>query len=156
MQYIPSFLCQIIDALAFRGDAGEWKTDWEAWKADFEKFYAAESDYTLSEDDFLRVQNLPSLLIQLEVSVTRAFEGTGLAEDLVKDTIDFLEAHDAFWKEREKQYFVPNPSIDRLLKVCVSCIQGTAEPEAVLKRVPDAALAVNSLHELYLLSLIHI
>ena len=150
MQYIPSFLCQIIDALAFRGDATQWKVDWETWKAEFEEFFVGESDYALSAEDLLRVQNLPSLLSQLEASVNRAFAATGTPEDLVKDTIDFFENHDSFWSEREKQYFVPNPSLDRLIKVCVSCVQGLAEPEAVLKRVPDAALAVNSIHELYL------
>ena len=150
MQYIPPFLSQIIDTVAFNGEPGEFEQDWLAWKSEFEQYFERESDYTVSNEDAQIVQNLPPLLQQLDAAVQKAFEGQCQADDLVKYAIDFFEAHDKFYEEREKQYFVQNPPLDRLLKVSVAHIQDKADLEAVLKRAPDAALAVDAIQNLYL------
>ena len=150
MQYIPPFLSQIIDTVAFNGEPGEFEQDWLAWKSEFEQYFERESDYTVSNEDAQVVQNLPPLLQQLDAAVQKAFEGQCQADDLVKYAIDFFEAHDKFYEEREKQYFVQNPPLDRLLKVSVAHIQDKADLEAVLKRAPDAALAVDAIQNLYL------
>lgn len=150
MQYIPPFLSQIIDAVAFGHNPSELREDWTNWKQDFDDYYDRESDYTVSKEDAQIVQNIPPLLIQLELSVQRAFQGQCKADDLVKDAMDFFEAHDSFFEEREKQYFVQSPALDRLLKASVAHLQGRADQEALLKRAPDAALAVDAIHDLYL------
>ena len=150
MQYIPPFLSQIIDTVAFNGEPGEFEQDWLTWKAEFEQYFERESDYTVSNEDAQVVQNLPPLLQQLDAAVLKAFEGQCQAEDLVKYAIDFFEAHDKFYEEREKQYFVQTPPLDRLLKVSVAYLQDKADLEALLKRAPDAALAVDAIQNLYL------
>ena len=150
MQYIPPFLSQIIDTVAFNGEPGEFEQDWLTWKAEFEQYFERESDYTVSNEDAQVVQNLPPLLQQLDAAVLKAFEGQCQAEDLVKYAIDFFEAHDKFYEEREKQYFVQNPPLDRLLKVSVAYLQDKADLESLLKRAPDAALAVDAIQNLYL------
>jgi hypothetical protein len=152
MQYIPPFLCQIIDALAFQGDPADLRGDWLAWQADFQGYFERESDYTVSKEDALIVENLPPLLQQLESAVEKAFSGDCLVDDLVTYAVDFFEAHDAFFEEREKQFFVQNPALDRLLKASVAHLQGLAKQEAILKRAPDAALAVDAIHDLYLMA----
>lgn len=149
MQYIPPFLSQIIDAVAFQGDPTEMREDWQNWKRDFEEYYQREGDYTLSEEDAQNTRNLPPLLEQLNARVEGAFAGQCPVDELVKCSIEFFEAHDSFFEEREKQYFVQNPALDRLLKASVAHLQGRCGAEAVLKRAPDAALAVNSIHDLY-------
>ena len=150
MQYIPPSLSQIIDAVAFQGQAQDFQSDWLAWKSEFEQYFERESDYSLSTDDAGVVQNMPHLLEQLEAAVLRAFEGERKPDDLVQYTLDFFEAHDKFFEEREKQFFVQSPPLDRLLKVSVAHLQGQAGMDAVMKRAPDAALAVDALQELFL------
>ncbi|MFA7482284.1 MAG: hypothetical protein WC314_17385 [Vulcanimicrobiota bacterium] len=150
MQYIPPFLSQIIDAVAFNGDPTDFRQDWLAWKSEYEQYFERESDYTVSNDDAQIVQNLPPLLEQLDAAVEKAFAGQSQADDLVQYAIDFFEAHDKFYEEREKQYFVQNPPLDRLLKVSVAYLQDRADLEALLKRAPDAALAVDAIQSLYL------
>jgi hypothetical protein len=150
MQYIPPFLCQIIDAVAFDGDPTVFQADWLAWKSDYEQYFERESDYSVSNDDAQIVQNLPPLLLQLDGAVEKALAKDCKADDLAQYAIDFFEAHDKFFEEREKQYFVSNPPLDRLLKVGVAHLQDKAELEAVLKRAPDAALAIDSIQDLYL------
>lgn len=150
MQYIPPSLSQIIDAVAFQGQPQDFQSDWLAWKSEFDQYFERESDYSLSTDDAGIVGNIPHLLEQLEAAVQRAFEGERKADDLVQYTLDFFEAHDKFYEEREKQYFVQSPPLDRLLKVSVAYLQGQAGMDAVMKRAPDAALAVDALQELYL------
>jgi hypothetical protein len=150
MQYIPPFLSQIIDATAFNGDATAFREDWLTWKSEFEQYFEREGDYNVSKDDAQVVQNLPPLLQQLDSAVEKAFEQQCKADDLVQYAIDFFEAHDKFFEEREKQYFVQNPPLDRLLKVGVAYLQDQATLEAVLKRAPDAALAIDAIQNLYL------
>ena len=150
MQYIPPFLCHIIDAVAFDGDPSSLRDDWSTWKSEFEQYFERESDYSVSNDDAQIVQNLPPLLQQLDGAVEKAFERQCKADDLVQYAIDFFEAHDKFYEEREKQFFVQNPPLDRLLKVSVAHLQDQADLEAVLKRAPDAALAIDAIQNLYL------
>lgn len=150
MQYIPPFLSQIIDAVAFNGAPREFEEDWLAWKSEFEQYFERESDYTVSNEDAQITENLPHLLEQLSAAVDKAFCGECAADDLVQYAFDFFEAHDKFYEEREKQFFVQNPPLDRLLKASVAHLQGKAELDAVLKRAPDAALAVDAIQNLYL------
>lgn len=150
MQYLPSFICQIIDAVAYQGDPTELDEAWVSWKEDYEAYYQRESDYNVSDEDASTVENLPPLLVALNNSVERAFAGEPSLDDLVKDSVSFFAAHDAFYEERERSYFVKNPTIDRVLKAGVAYLQGRATSEAVHSRVPDAALAVDSIHTLYL------
>ncbi len=150
MQYLPSFLCHIIDAVAYKGDPLEWKASWNDWKAQFQEYYQRESDYQVSEEDAQIVANLPPLLEQLSASVERAFTGKVDLEDLVKDSLSFFQAHDAFYEERERPYFVHNSSLDRLLKASVAHLQGRAGHEAIHAKAPEAVLAVATLSDLYM------
>jgi len=150
MQYVPPFLCQLIDAVAFQGNVAELRQDWTAWKEEFGAYFESERDYTLSQADAHIVDNLPLLLQQLEKSVERAFVGECPVDELVQISLEFFEAHDAFFGEREKRYFVANPALDRLIKASIAHIQKRADFQAVLKRVPDAALSIEAVHELYL------
>ena len=143
-------MCHIIDAVAFKDDATEFQEAWDSWKLQFEEFYARESDYALSEEDASIVGNIPPLLSALSTSVGRAFQGTQNAEDLCEDVVSFFHNHDKFVEERQRSYFVENPSLDRLLKASVSHIQGRAEQTAIQNRAADAAQAVGAIHELYL------
>lgn len=150
MQYIPPFLCQLIDSVAYEGDPQEFREDWEQWKQDYLQYYQRESDYTVSKDDATRVENLPHLLDELQIAVDKAFQGTGQADDLVRYAVEFFTAHDKFYEEREKQYFVANPPLDRLLKASVAYLQGSGSMAAVMNRAPDAALAVDAVQTLFL------
>lgn len=149
MQYIPPFLSQIIDMVAFGREAGDLAEDWYAWKQDFSEYYERESDHSLSSEDATVIQNIPPLLEQLEGAVERAFDGECSPDDLVRYSVDFFEAHDSFFEEREKKYFVDSPALDRLLKVAIANLQGNADIQAVLKRAPDAAMAVAEIQTLY-------
>ena len=150
MQFIPPFLCHLIDAVAYRDDPQRLQDEWLQWKEDFLAFFEAESEYTLNQDDAQVVQNIPPLLAQLETSANRAFEGQCQVDDLIKDAIDFFTAHDAFLAEREKQYFVANLSLDRLLKAAVAHLQGNAPVSAVHRRAPEAAHVVAEVNQLFL------
>ena len=149
MQYLPSFLCQLIDAVAYKGDPTEFQEDWELWKAEFEGYYERECDVSLSEEDGRVVEDLPHLLRDLEAQIAQAFTGQPSLDDLIKAAVTFFGAHDSFYNERERLYFVQSAPIDRLLKAAISHIQGRASAEAVHKREVDAALAVDVLHSLF-------
>ena len=149
MQYLPSFLCQIIDAVAYKQDPLEFQEDWESWKADFENYFSRESDYSLSDDDLHIVENIPPLLDALDNSVRRAFDGEPVMDDLIKNSVAFFDAHDKFYNERERLYFVQSAPMDRLLKASIAHLQGRADCEAIHKREVDAALAVDVLHSVW-------
>lgn len=152
MQYIPPFLCQIIDLAAFGGppEALEHaREDWSTWRQDFQQYFENERDYSLSKEDAAVVENLPHLLQELERAVERSLGSRGSTDDLVKCSVTFFEAHDSFFNEREKTYFVHSTPLDKLLKVAVAHLQGRADISAVLKRAPKAALAVDAIQELY-------
>lgn len=150
MQYLPPFISQIIDAVAYQGDPAELRPIWDSWRQDYQAYYDRESDYNVSDEDASNVANLPPLLDALNNSVERAFAGQASLDDLVKDSVAFFGAHDQFYEERERTYFVKNPSIDRVLKAGVAYLQERGSSEAVHSRVPDATLAVGAIHELYL------
>lgn len=150
MQYLPPFISQIIDAVAYQGDPAELRPVWDSWKQDYQEYYDRESDYNVSDEDASQVANLPPLLDTLNNSVERAFLGQVNLDELVKDAVAFFGAHDQFYEERERTYFVKNPSLDRVLKAGVAYLQDRAPAEAVHRRVPDATLAVAAIHELYL------
>lgn len=149
MQYLPSFLCQLIDAVAYKGDPTEFQEDWELWKAEFEGYFERESDVSLSEEDGRVVEDLPHLLRELDAQVSKAFSGQAGLEDLVQASVAFFAAHDSFYNERERLYFVQSAPIDRLLKAAISHHQGRSSVEAVHKREVDAALAVDVLHSIF-------
>lgn len=149
MQYLPAFLCQIIDAAAYQTDPTEFQEDWEVWKSEFQRYFERESDYSLSDDDALIVDNLPHLLSQLEGAVGRVMAGQPALDDLVQAAVAFFDAHDKFFEERERLYFVQSAPLDRLLKASISHFQGRAGHEAVHRREVDAALAVDVLHSLW-------
>lgn len=149
MQYLPQFLCHLIDAVAYKGDPTEFQEDWEAWKAEFQGYYDRECDVALSEEDGRIVEDLPHLLRELDTQVSRAFSGQGDLDALIKASVGFFAAHDSFYNERERLYFVQSAPIDRLLKAAISHLQGRASAEAVHKREVDAALAVDVLHSIF-------
>jgi hypothetical protein len=149
MQYLPSFLCQLIDAAAYKKDPAEFQEDWENWKADFQAYYEREADYSLSDDDAMIVENIPPLLEQLDSAVSRTIAGEQVLEDLVKASVTFFDAHDKFYEERERLYFVQSAPIDRLLKASIAHLQGRADHEAIHRREVDAALAVDVLHSIW-------
>ena len=149
MQYLPSFLCNLIDAIAYSGDPLEFQEDWETWKGEFQAYYERESDVCLSEDDARVVEDLPHLLRELDSQVGKAFEGTVVLDDLIKAGVGFFGAHDSFYNERERLYFVQSAPVDRLLKAAIAHLQGRATAEAVHKREVDAALAVEVLHSIF-------
>lgn len=149
MQYLPSFLCQLIDAVAYKRDPAEFGDDWETWKEDFETYFERESDYSLSDDDLMVVQNIPHLLEQLDGMVARVLKGETLLEELIKASVAFFDAHDKFYNERERLYFVQSAPIDRLLKASIAHLQGRAGSDAVHLREVDAALAVDVLHSIW-------
>lgn len=143
-------MCHIIDAVAFKNDARAFEEEWNSWKQQFQEFYQRESDYCLSEEDATIVVNMPPLLTALNTAVDQAFQGSQNAESLCEDVVSFFYNHDKFVEERQRSYFVENPSIDRLLKASVAHIQGRAEQSAIQNRATDAAQAVAAIHELYL------
>jgi hypothetical protein len=150
MQYLPSFLCELIDAVAYKQDPGELQEDWDGWRADFDAYYARESDYSLSDEDQMVLDNIPPLLEALDGSVRRALGGeTAVLEDLVKNSVAFFDAHDKFYNERERLYFVQSAPMDRLLKASIAHLQGRAGCEAIHRREVDAALAVKVLHDVF-------
>lgn len=149
MQYLPSFLCQLIDAAAYKRDPGEFEEDWESWKGDFQNYFERESDYSLSDEDSMVVQNIPHLLEQLDNSVKRTIAGENVLDDLVKNSVAFFDAHDKFYNERERLYFVQSAPLDRLLKASISHLQGRADHEAIHRREVDAALAVDVLQSVW-------
>ncbi len=149
MQYLPNFLCQLIDAVAYNNETAPFQPEWEGWKKQYLNYYQRESDVNLSDEDSMVVQNLPPLLEQLEGSVKRAFAGEPVIDDLVKDSIAFFEAHDAFFNERERLYFVQSAPVDRLLKALIARLQGRADHIAIHRREVDAAMAVKVLHDLF-------
>lgn len=149
MQYLPSFICGIIDSVAYKQELDPYSEDWDNWKSDFETYFKQESDYALSEDDERYVGNIPSLLQALERSVESTFAGENVLEELIKNSIAFFEVHDKFYNARERQYFVRSAPIDRLLKVSIACLQGRASSEAVHKREVDGALAVDVLQSIF-------
>ncbi len=149
MQYLPSFLCQLIDAVAYKRDPAEFGEDWETWKEDFETYFERESDYSLSDEDGMVVQNVPHLLEQLDGLVGRSLKGENLLEELIKASVAFFDAHDKFYNERERLYFVQSAPIDRLLKASIAHLQGRAHIDAVHRREVDAALAVDVLHSIW-------
>lgn len=149
MQYLPSFLCQLIDAAAYKNDPAEFEEDWESWKGDFQSYFERESDYSLSDDDLMVVQNIPHLLEQLDSAVKRTVAGENALEDLVKSAVAFFDAHDKFYNERERLYFVQSAPLDRLLKASIAHLQGRADHEAVHRREVDAALAVDVLQSVW-------
>ena len=152
MQYLPPFLCQIIDLTAFGGPpeaVEQARKDWNAWRQDFQQYFESERDYSLSKEDAAVVENLPHLFRQLEQTVERSFGSPVSADDLVQSSLAFFEAHDSFFQEREKTYFVQSSPLDKLLKVAVAHIQDRAPISAVLKRGPEAALAIEALQQLY-------
>ena len=149
MQYLPSFLCQLIDAAAYKSDPAQFQEDWDGWKADFQAYYERESDYSLSDDDSMLVQNIPHLLEQLDASVKRTVAGEPVLEDLVKNSVAFFDAHDKFYNERERLYFVQSAPLDRLLKATISHLQGRTDHDAIHRREVDAALAVDVLHSIW-------
>lgn len=149
MQYLPSFLCHLIDAAAYRKDPAEFQDDWETWKADFGTYFEREGDYALSDEDAMAVENIPHLLEQLTSSVERVIAGESVLEELIKDAVAFFEAHDSFYNERERLYFVASAPLDRLLKASIAHLQGRASYEAIHRREVDAALAVEVLHSLW-------
>jgi hypothetical protein len=149
MQYLPSFLCHLIDAAAYKKDPTEYQDDWENWKSDFQGYYERESDFALSDEDSRVVEDIPHLLQQLDSSVQRTMAGEQVLEDLVKNAVAFFDAHDKFYNERERLYFVQSAPLDRLLKASIAHLQGRAEHEAVHRREVDAALAVDVLHSMW-------
>jgi hypothetical protein len=149
MQYLPSFLCQLIDAAAYKQDPSQYQEDWDNWKADFQAYFDRESDYSLSDEDFLMVQNIPHLLEELDGSVKRVVAGEAVLDDLIKNAVAFFEVHDKFYNERERLYFVQSAPMDRLLKASIAFLQGRADHEAIHRREVDAALAVDVLHSIW-------
>lgn len=149
MQYLPSFLCHLIDAVAYKGDPTEFQEEWEVWKSEFQAYYERESDVSLSEEDGRVVEDIPHLLRELETQVSKAFSGQGDLDGLIKASVGFFAAHDSFYNERERLYFVQSAPIDRLLKAAIAHLQGRATAEAVHKREVDAALAVDVLHSIF-------
>lgn len=148
MQFVPSFLSQLIDAVAFQEEPEEYAQNWQEWKADFERYYERESDHTLSELDASVVRNLPSQYERLTRSVESALQGSGNADDLVRDCNEFFASYDSFQYERDKKYFVESPPLDRLLKATVAHLQGRAEFAAVKLRIPEAIEAVSEVGRL--------
>lgn len=149
MQYLPSFLCHMIDAAAYRKEPAEYQEDWESWKSDFQSYFEREGDYALSDEDATVVENIPHLLSALTSSVERVLKGENALEDVIKDSVGFFDAHDKFYNERERLYFVQSAPLDRLLKACIACLQGRASSEAIHRREVDAALAVDVLHSMW-------
>lgn len=149
MQYLPSFLCQMIDAVAFELDPTEWGEDWDSWKADFQGYYERESDYALSDDDQHLIDNLPPLLDALESVVERTLNGEKDLEELIKASVAFFEAHDKFYNEHERLYFVRSGPMDRLIKASIAYLQGRGSSLAIHRREVDAALAVDVIHTIF-------
>lgn len=148
MQFIPPFLSRLIDSVAYQDPVEDSACEWSEWKENFERYYRLESDYALSDHDAETIASLPSLLLALEFEVEKALQARGSAEALTQSALAFFAAHDAFHDEREKQYFVEIPSIDRLLKVTVSFLQGRAAFEAIPSRIPLVESTTQSLQAL--------
>lgn len=124
----------------------EVRLDWIDYRIQTEESLRVHSDFILSREDGLLQQNLPLQLAELDQMLSQEQLDTSL---LMRRMVELAAGLETFYQARAREYFVAVPALDQLICAGIATLQKKAHEDAVARRLPLAALAVDELQRCF-------